>query len=473
MGIRQLRSKRSSPPPREEAAWIGHACGGDLEWSEDGLLLVPEAVLREHGVISGGSGSGKSTFSLRLIAECARMGTWRIYYLDAKADEETALQFVAVMEQCGIPVRVFPNEPMDGWRGEPSVLRNRLMQLLTYSESFYKDGARLLVGLALNTPGSIPRSSTAFLRRLDRTLLEALHAGTPAAGVLSRIDGVHWNGTMLRYESFFTAAQQLLDGSWSWEDTSAAYIALDSVGAPDDAQALGRFLIEDFGHFIKHRKPKGEQVLLIIDEFSALAEHLDIANLFQRIRSSGGSVFVIVHGDASMERQAEKLFQACANIIVFQSNEPAHLIAHAGTRLVPDYSQHRPSQQKGGAETTPRGLKPARSSTLRMQEKPKIDANQVRQLGKGEGFWIYQGRFQKMAVTRLSFSEAWLQTIQQRILPLQPPTRNVLPPSPLLPQGAPVGGTPLPQSTGTDTPSPSPAVAPTVHKKKGRGLFDA
>jgi len=77
------------------------------------------------------------------------------------------------------------------------------------------------------------------------------------------------------------------------------------------------------------------------DEFSALAEHLDIANLFQRIRSSGGSVFVIVHGDASMERQAEKLFQACSNIIVFQSNDLAHLIAHAGTRLIPDYSQHR------------------------------------------------------------------------------------------------------------------------------------
>src|SRR5262249_41942507 len=161
----------------------------------------------------------------------------------------------------GTSVRVFPQEPLDGWRGSSDALRNRLLQLTAYSESFYKDGARLLLGLALDAPGGIPRSHAAFLERLDRERLERLYRLSLKRERLKHMDAAFFDGTRLRYESFFPSAQALLDGSWSWEDASAAYIALDSLGAPDDTQALGRFLIEDFGHFMMHRKPPQERVL--------------------------------------------------------------------------------------------------------------------------------------------------------------------------------------------------------------------
>ena len=183
-----------------------------------------------------------------------------------------------------------------------------------------------------------------------------------------------------------------------------------------------------------------------------------------------------------MHAQADKLFQACANIIVFQSTDPEPLIVHAGTRLVLDYSQHRPGQARTPSEETPRGFKPVRSSTMRMQEKPKIDANQVRQLGKGEGFWIYQGRFQKMAVERLSFSKDLLETIRRQTVPLQPPPLvparprvtstpdvSVTQPKPSSASGPTSGGS----SGSSIPPAGNTSVTPSVNKKKGRGLFDA
>ncbi len=254
----------SLPPPASGSAHplqangpaiIGRPLGGDLDWEKGGWFTFPLTALQEHGVICGGTGSGKTSLAIRLAAVASSVYGFRVYYVDSKADIDTAAQFVTAMEQQGFSdVRLFPHEPFDGWRGSSRDLRNRLIQLLTYSEHYYADGARLLLGLALDAPGGVPRSSDAFLKRLDREVLEELYRGTPRLSRLKRIPFVHIDGTMVRYESFFTAAGDLLDGTWAWEDTRAAYIGLDSLGQRDDTLALGRFFIEDFSHFIKPRR---------------------------------------------------------------------------------------------------------------------------------------------------------------------------------------------------------------------------
>ena len=42
---------------------------------------------------------------------------------------------------------------MDGWRGNPAAIHNRLMAMLGWTEPYYQDVASLLLRLALNAPG--------------------------------------------------------------------------------------------------------------------------------------------------------------------------------------------------------------------------------------------------------------------------------------------------------------------------------
>ena len=78
----------------------------------------------------------------------------------------------------------------------------------------------------------------------------------------------------LRYEAFFGQTRGALDGDWAWEDTSAAYLLLDSLALREETTGLARFLFEDFAHYFTARKPRGQFALLIVDEFSALASAL-------------------------------------------------------------------------------------------------------------------------------------------------------------------------------------------------------
>ena len=76
----------------------------------------------------------------------------------------------------------------------------------------------------------------------------------------------------MRYEAFFGQTRGALDGSWAWEDTSAAYLLLDTLALREEASGLARFLFEDFAHYFTARKAREQFCLLIVDEFSALAQ---------------------------------------------------------------------------------------------------------------------------------------------------------------------------------------------------------
>jgi hypothetical protein len=64
--------------------------------------------------------------------------------------------------------------------------------------------------------------------------------------------------------------------------------------AEADADAAMRVVLEDYGHYASGRKPRhGEDAVLILDEFSALASGVDSAiNLAERVRDVGVQVIV-------------------------------------------------------------------------------------------------------------------------------------------------------------------------------------
>jgi hypothetical protein len=172
-----------------------------------------------------------------------------------------------------------------------------------------------------------------------------------------------------------------------------------------EADAAMRVVLEDYGHYATGRKPReGEDALLVLDEFSALASGVDSAiNLAERVRDVGVQVVVAAQSVEGLgdHRQAPRLLASCAGgIIVQQCPDPERLIALAGQERV---LEHNWELDFYG----PRGLAKAR-----MGERPRIDPEQVRQAQPGEAWVIQAG-----------------QSIHLRVLP--PPTAPSMPVEPV------------------------------------------
>jgi hypothetical protein len=133
------------------------------------------------------------------------------------------------------------------------------------------------------------------------------------------------------------------------------------------------------------RKPRqGEDALLVLDEFSALASGVDSAiNLAERVRDVGVQVVVAAQSVEGLgdHRQAPRLLGSCAGgIVVQQCPDPERLLALAGQ--VPVLEHNWELDYYG-----PRGLAKAR-----MGERPRIDPEAVRQAQPGEAWVIQAGQ---------------------------------------------------------------------------------
>jgi hypothetical protein len=129
---------------------------------------------------------------------------------------------------------------------------------------------------------------------------------------------------------------------------------------------------------------EGEDALLILDEFSALASGVDSAiNLAERVRDVGVRVVVAAQSVEGLgdHRQAPRLLASCAGgIVVHQCPDPERLLALAGQQRV---LEHNWELDHYG----PRGFAKAR-----MGERPRIDPEAVRQAQPGEAWVIQAGQ---------------------------------------------------------------------------------
>jgi hypothetical protein len=97
------------------------------------------------------------------------------------------------------------------------------------------------------------------------------------------------------YADFFAALAGAFDrGSWSYEDVDLAVLTVPTLLSKAEADAAMRVVLEDYGHYATGRKPReGEDALLVLDEFSALASGVDSAiNLIEQLRDVGVQVVV-------------------------------------------------------------------------------------------------------------------------------------------------------------------------------------
>jgi hypothetical protein len=81
----------------------------------------------------------------------------------------------------------------------------------------------------------------------------------PEARELTGIRATDAQAAYNRYRPFFKALGVGLDDDWAFEDVQTAYIQLRGLDLKDQTASLGRYLLEDFAHYVGTRKPAGER----------------------------------------------------------------------------------------------------------------------------------------------------------------------------------------------------------------------
>ena len=220
---------------------------------------------------------------------------------------------------------------------------------------------------------------------MDKDVFTKAHQG---ASALAALTAQQIKQVRLRYEAFFGQTRGALDGDWAWEDTSAAYLLLDSLALREETAGLARMLFEDFAHYFTARKPRDRFAVLIVDEFSSLAQGAGMAGRIEQARGFNTSLILAPQVVAGMgdEQEAARILGSVETVICHRVNTPEEIIAFAGTRKTMEYSTHYATEGATG------------DGSARIQHQFKVDPNQVRALPPGAAYVISRGRAMKVAV---------------------------------------------------------------------------
>lgn len=366
----------------EQGVLLARRLGGERALpTTEGMVVLSLDRLRRHMLVCGATGAGKTETLLRIAWSIAKSTDAAVFYLDGKGDRDTAQRFCALMSDANRHTRVFPNEPFDAWRGAPHEIHGRLMEIIDYANdgpaTWYRDLAKTVLRLVCEHPAGPPQNAQTLLERIDLEALQQAHETSAAAALTKE----QVRQVRLRYEAFFGQTRGALDGDWSWEDTNAAYLLLDSLALKEETAGLSRLLFEDFAHYFTARKPRQQFCVLIVDEFSALAG-TGMAARVEQARGFNTSLILAPQVTAGMgdPTEAERITGSVETVICHRVNTPEQIINLAGTRRAVEHSTHY-------AIDGPTG-----DGSLRIQHQYKIDPNKVRALPPGHVYIINRGQ---------------------------------------------------------------------------------
>jgi type IV secretory pathway TraG/TraD family ATPase VirD4 len=138
-------------------------------------------------------------------------------------------------------------------------------------------------------------------------------------------------------------------------------------------------LIEDFKQYVATRKDAGQRVLLIVDEFSAIADGERMARTVEVVRSYGVGVVLAPQAFDGMggPEASARILNAAHTIFLHAIPDPEPVVKAAGTRMATEFSlQH----------------------STRQQHQHRADPNEVRRLPPGMCIVIGSGQAQKVQI---------------------------------------------------------------------------
>jgi hypothetical protein len=227
------------------------------------------------------------------------------------------------------------------------------------------------------------------LRRLSPTGLSELHTGHPEAGHAASFRREDLDAIRARYAAFFITVGNVLDGKLAFEQIDSAYFLLDGLRLKYEAGYLARFLVEEFTQWAVGRKPREQRVLLIVDEFSAIATagH-GLVDVVERARGFGVAAALCPQVAEGMggDEAAARIIGSTKTILLHATAIPSQLVDVAGTRRVYERAHQLDQQSLTGLGST------------RLQHEYRVDLDEVRRLQVGQCFAISPGQAMKLHI---------------------------------------------------------------------------
>jgi len=385
------------------------------------IASIPYSRTRSHQVVIGTTGTGKTTLLLRLWAgfmatalrrHAAGQGTLPLLVvLDCKGGADArriADRARRVLRLAGArSTAIWPDEAsLSLWALPPGQLTTTLVDLIehgTGGAAYYADVMEAVVDLAVTAPCGPPASAADFLARLDAGWLAMAYSASEheAEAALVRSASRQVADIGLRFRTLLRRAGSGLDGPGGFGDADAWYCILEGTSEISVAEAQARALVDLLASFATAGGPGSREILLAVDEFSAVSRRLPIWQLYERARSLGLAVQVSAQSWEGLAADQDERYRIAATadggIWLLRTPHPEPAAALAGTRKV--------------TETTRRLLGiPVWShhGTSRVRLAPVVDPDLIRSLEVGQAAYIYRGGVTYVQVKRLVTAPAAL-----------------------------------------------------------------
>ncbi len=385
------------------------------------LASLPYQRLRSHQVVVGTTGTGKTTLLLRLWAgfvarglQLHAAGSARrplLVVLDCKGGADSrrvADRFRRVMRGAGSrSTAVWPDEAaLSLWDLPPPDLISTLIDMIEHGSgaaAYYTDVMESVVELAVGAPGGPPSSAADFLQRLDAGWLTRSYAaaGREAEAALLTSAARHVSDVALRFRTMLRRLGDGLDGPGGYGAADAWYCILEGTADVAAAEAQARALVDLLAHHAVDGAGADREILLAVDEFSAVSRRLPIWQLYERARSLGLAVQVSAQSWEGLAAQDDDRYRIAATadggIWLLRTPRPEPVTALAGPRQALDTSRRLLSVPRWDDE-----------GTSRMREAPVADPALIRRLAVGQAAYIYRGGVTYVQVKRLVAAPAAL-----------------------------------------------------------------
>jgi hypothetical protein len=436
------------------------------------LAAIPYQRLRSHQVIIGTTGTGKTTLLLRLWAGFLTQGLRRhtaggghrplLVVLDCKGGADSrrvADRARRVLREAGArSTAIWPDEAsLSLWALPPRQLTTTLVDMIehgTGGAAYYADVMEAVVALAVDPPAGPPATAADFLARLDAGWLAAAYAGSPDGqhAALLRSAAAHISDIALRFRTLFRRLGEGLDGPGGFGDADAWYCILEGTSEIAVAEAQARALVDILAGYTAQGRGSQREILLAVDEFSAVSRRLPIWQLYERARSLGLALQVSAqswHGLAPRDDDRYRIAAtADGGIWLLRTPHPEPAAGLAGSTPATDTSR----RVLGAALWDHQG-------SSRVRGTPVADPAIIRSLDTGQAAYLHRGGVTFVQVKRLVAAPAAL------------PRESAAAAGPGGPPGAerrsrgsaPPGGT-----GGADRPAPLPDAGPLLDEAFGQ-----
>ncbi len=379
-------------------------------------MVIPYERLRSHQVVIGSTGTGKTTLLLRLWAGFMAAGLRRhaagtgrpplLVVLDCKggaSSRKIADRTRRVLRDAGArSTAIWPDEtPLSLWTLSPDRLVTTLLDLIehgTGGAAYYSDVMEALVSLAVCAPCGPPANSADFLSRLDADWLAMVYgaSGDGAGVATARSSAKAFNDVKLRFAALWRRLGGGLDGCATYADADAWYCVLEGTAEVAVAEAQARALTDLLAFYALDGE---REILLCVDEFSAVSRRLPIWQLYERARSLGLAVQVSAQsweGLAGSEDERNRVAATAeGGIWLLRTPRPEAVVAMAGTQSTVDTTR----RFDGAGAWSDDGLSRTRPT-------PVLDGDIVRRLEVGQVAYVYRGGVTFLQIKRLTGKQA-------------------------------------------------------------------